>query len=141
MNVVSKRGAVMGMVVEDTRRQATAKGRAAVLIVEDEVLVRAMVAEEFRSAGYVVIEAVNADEAVEVLRHDCNVQLVISDLRMPGSLDGTDLARLLRAEYSGIKIILSSGNSSAVDWVDHDGFFRKPYNFKALIGHVRTLLR
>src|SRR5207253_11158559 len=81
-----------------------------VLIVEDEVLVRLMIAEELRSAGYEVIEAANADEALDVLAHISGVSLVISDIRMPGSMDGLRFARLVRSEYPATRIVLTSGN-------------------------------
>lgn len=116
------------------------KARSVVLIVEDEVLVRMLLAEQLRQAGYSVIEAANAHEAVEVLRHSSDVKLVVSDIRMPGSMDGVELARLVKSEFPDIKIMLASGHLSAIDWVTHDGYFRKPYEFEKIIAHVRMLI-
>jgi CheY-like chemotaxis protein len=120
--------------------QSESKARSAVLIVEDEVLVRMLLAEQLRQAGYPVIEAANAHEAVEVLRHSSDVKLVVSDIRMPGSMDGVELARLVKSEYPNVKVMLASGHLSAIDWVTHDGYFRKPYEFRKIIEHIRMLM-
>lgn len=111
-----------------------------ILVVEDEVLVRMLLAERLRQAGYSVVEAANAHEAVEVLRHSPHVKLVVSDVRMPGSMDGVELARLVKSEYPNIKVMLASGHLSAMDWVTHDGYFRKPYEFEKIIEHISTLM-
>jgi CheY-like chemotaxis protein len=99
-----------------------------VLLVEDEVLVRLMIADKLRNAGYTVIEASSAQEALEVLRHtNVAVRVILSDIQMPGALDGVGLARKVRSEYPAIKIVLTSGYLTALDWTDHDGSFPKPY--------------
>ena len=114
--------------------------RATILLVEDEVLVRMSLAEQLRSAGYVVLEASNADEALDLLQGH-RVQVVLSDIRMPGRLDGVELAHAIRAQHPGIKIVLASGESfSASHWGDTDGFFPKPYNAGRLIEHIKMLL-
>jgi len=116
------------------------KARSVILLVEDEVLVRMLLAEQLREAAYSVVEAANAHEALEVLRHSRDVKLVISDIRMPGSMDGVELARFARSEYPDIKIVLASGHISAIDGVEHDGFFRKPYDLQDIIEHIKTLI-
>ena len=114
--------------------------RATILLVEDEVLVRMSLAEQLRSAGYVVLEASNADEALDLLQSQ-RVRVVVSDIRMPGRMDGVELARAIRAQHPGIKIVLASGESfSASHWGDTDGFFPKPYNAGRLIEHIKMLL-
>ena len=111
-----------------------------ILVVEDEVLVRMMIADHLRTAGYTVLEASNAHEARDVLRHTSDIRLIVSDLRMPGAMDGVALARLVRAEYPSVKIVLTSGHVHALDWTEHDGFFAKPYDPKIIISHIKTLL-
>ena len=74
-------------------------GRKCILVVEDELLIRLIVSDELRDAGYDVIEAFNADEALTVLRSLVRVDLVISDVRMPGSLDGLGLLAEVRATW------------------------------------------
>ena len=114
--------------------------RATILLVEDEVLVRMSLAEQLRSAGYVVLEASNADEALDLLQSQ-RVRVVVSDIRMPGRMDGVELARAIRAQRPEIKIVLASGESfSASHWGDTDGFFPKPYNAGRLIEHIKMLL-
>lgn len=108
-----------------------------VLVVEDEVLVRMAIAQQLRDAGYPVIEAASAQEALEVLRHR-NVRLVFSDIRMPGAIDGVELARLIRAKYPAIRIVLTSGESRAPDWAD--GFFAKPYRAAQVLDHIKKLM-
>src|SRR4051794_36980263 len=114
--------------------------RTTILLVEDEVLVRMSLADQLRSAGYVVLEASSADEALDVLRSQ-RVRVVLSDIRLPGRLDGVELARAIRAQYPDVKIVLASGQSfSAGSWWDHDGFFPKPYDARRLIEHFKNLL-
>ena len=111
-----------------------------VLVVEDEVLVRLMIAEELRSAGFQVIEAADADEALAVLANITDVSVIFSDIRMPGSMDGLELAKKVRADFPKIRIVLASGNLAAVASVDHDGFFLKPYEADEIINLIKTLL-
>jgi two-component system, response regulator PdtaR len=112
-----------------------------ILVVEDEVLVRMMVADQLREAGYHVLEASNADEALDLLRHGAvDVPVVVSDIDMPGSLDGVGLARAIRTESPLTKIVLVSGCQLSVDGVHHDGFFPKPYSAPAIIRHLKALL-
>jgi CheY-like chemotaxis protein len=111
-----------------------------VLVVEDEVLVRLMIAEELRSAGFQVIEAASADEALAVLANISDVSLIISDIRMPGSMDGLGLAKKVRAEFPKIRIVLTSGHLMTLSSVDHDGFFFKPYEPDEIVDLIKTLL-
>ena len=67
-----------------------------ILVVEDEVLIRLHVAEELREAGFPVLEAADAGEALAILGHVDGVELIATDLRMPGELDGLALARQVR---------------------------------------------
>jgi two-component system, response regulator PdtaR len=62
-----------------------------ILLVEDEVLLRMIITDQLREAGYSVIEAANAHEATEVLRNYADIEVVISDVQMPGSMDGIGL--------------------------------------------------
>ena len=130
----------MGAVGERPRPGQQASAVHTVLVVEDEVLVRLMIADVIRSAGYEVIEAANADEALEVLAHTHGVSLIISDIRTPGSLDGLRLAQLVRSHRPAVPIVLTSGHLRNVDSVDHDGFFPKPYDARKIVEHIEALL-
>ena len=110
------------------------------LVVEDEVLVRMMIAEELRDAGFSVLEAAHADEAIDMLRHIPGIKLMISDIRMPGSMDGIALARRVRSEHPDIKIIFACGSHCRITSVLHEGFFLKPYDVPGLVRHVKKLM-
>jgi two-component system, response regulator PdtaR len=109
-----------------------------VLVVEDEVMMRTKLVEELQDAGYSVVEASDGTEAVEILTLRPDVKIVISDVRMPGPIDGVELCRRVRSGYPGIKIVLSSGEANAADSAAHDGFFLKPYRVAWIIRHIRS---
>ncbi len=98
-----------------------------VLIVEDEVVVRALLAEELRAAGLSVTEAANADEAWAFLKAGGEVDLLFSDVRMPGSMDGIGLMELVRQHFPDIKIVMTSGNLGPRNLGSIDKFLAKPY--------------
>jgi two-component system, response regulator PdtaR len=111
-----------------------------VLVVEDEVLVRMLIADKLRNVGYQVVEASDAEEALDVLAHRFDVKLVLSDIQMPGSMDGVALAHVVRSRYPAMKILLTSGHDAAINEAEHDGFFAKPYVVEKIIDHIQTLL-
>jgi CheY-like chemotaxis protein len=125
----------------DRRPRLTPNDASAVLIVEDEVLVRMVVADHLRDVGYTVIEAANADEAIEALRIRSDIGIVLTDVRMPGTMDGLGLAKHVRNEYPAIKIILSSGHLRDLDWTHLDGFLTKPYELADLVRKIKTLTK
>jgi CheY-like chemotaxis protein len=69
----------------------TARREKFILVVEDEMLVQIMVSDPLRDAGFNVIEAFNADEAIRILHSGVKIDLMLSDVRMPGSMDGLGL--------------------------------------------------
>jgi CheY-like chemotaxis protein len=86
-----------------------------VLVVEDEVLVRMAVAQQLRECGYIVAEAANADEAVTVLQHGTvRIDIVVTDVAMPGSMDGFALANWIRQRFPAVKVMLTGSESRAV---------------------------
>jgi len=118
-----------------------ASAPATIFVVEDEVLVRLMLADELRDEGYVVVEAASGDEAVALLRGGVQADMVVTDVRMPGSIDGVGLARFIRGEYPDIKIIMVSGHMTAPEASDAaDEFFSKPYDLKVLVQNIKRLL-
>jgi len=111
-----------------------------ILIVEDEVLIRAYLSEELRDAGFAVIEAAHADEALSYLKAGEEVDLVFSDIHMPGSLNGLELAHQLRALYPSLPVILTSGNPGPKTPDGLGAFLIKPYTSEKAISLVfRTL--
>lgn len=112
-----------------------------ILVVEDEVFIRMDVAERLRDAGYSVVEAVNAEEAQTILASNVSIELVLTDVRMPGNMDGARLAKFIKGEYPAVKVIVASGHAAASAAEDvADAFFSKPYNFDMLLRKVRQLL-
>lgn len=118
-------------------------GPGRVLIVDDEVLIRLIMADELRDAGYTVIEASSADEALALLTAGLRVELMITDVRMPGTLDGLALARAARALRPELAVIVSSGHVRSDDGeLDGivDAYLPKPYLLVQLIELTRGLL-
>src|SRR6202161_2467448 len=105
---------------------ASATKRPVVLIVEDEILVRMNAAETIGDACFDVVEARNADEAIEILEACPNIHVVF---QMPGSLDGLKLARFVRSRWPPIKIVATPGRvvASADDLPAGSVFLPKPY--------------
>jgi two-component system, response regulator PdtaR len=111
-----------------------------VLLVEDEVLTRLMLADELRSQGLQVLEASNADEALTVLHSSLPVHLLFTDIRMPGEMDGVALAKFAHARFPRIKSIIGSSwqPESIGDFAD--AFLAKPCDLRELAEQVRRLL-
>ncbi|HVJ52328.1 MAG TPA: response regulator [Aliidongia sp.] len=110
--------------------------RARILIVEDEPMLRATIAESLRDAGFSVVEAANADEAFTYIEAGASVDLVFSDVRMPGSLDGLALARKLKTTNPSLSVILTSANFRPGNIDDLGPFIRKPYRLAEVKAQV-----
>jgi len=115
-----------------------------VLVVEDEVLVRMVIADHLRGCGYRVFEAGNGDEAIAMLNTEVHVDVLFTDVNMPGGLDGFGLARWVRRERPGMRIILTSGIGSALQDANElcaDGpLIEKPYEYGEVDRRIRSLL-
>jgi CheY-like chemotaxis protein len=83
--------------------------RLRVLLVEDEWLIREMLADVLEEAGFATRQALSAPEALRLLRRDPTVDLVVTDVEMPGVLDGIDLARRLATQRPDIGVLVVSG--------------------------------
>ena len=92
------------------RASKAQEARARILVVEDEVLIRIIISDALRDAGYDVIEAFNGDEAVDMLNAATVFDLILSDVRMPGAVDGLELLRLVREDFPTLPVILTSGH-------------------------------
>jgi CheY-like chemotaxis protein len=115
-----------------------------ILVVEDEVLIRMAVSDYLRECGFHVVEAGNAEEAIAVLKSDTTVDIVFSDVNMPGSLDGFGLAQWIRRERPQLKVILTSGVTrkakEAGSLCEHGPLLAKPYHHGELERQIRQLL-
>ena len=114
--------------------------RLTILVVEDEVLVRAAAAQQLRGVGYVVIEAADASQALQALQSKMQIDLVFTDLMMPGLLDGSDLVRVLLGEYPNIKVLVTSGAMSIVSGAGTLPMLHKPYLFEELERVIEQLI-
>lgn len=116
-------------------------GQACILVVEDELLVRCLISEIMRDAGYTVIEAANGDEALEIVRSDISLDLVFSDVKMPGTVDGLGLLEVVKSSRPQTPVLITSGHCDPTLALDGGAahFLRKPYDLDAvikLIGHL-----
>jgi CheY-like chemotaxis protein len=115
--------------------------RPVVLIVEDEFLLRIDAADMIAAAGFEVIEAANADRAIEVLEARRDITVVFTDIQMPGSMDGLKLARAVRGRWPPIKIVATSGrpNVGELDLPEGGRFLPKPYSHAQVTRVLREL--
>ena len=113
-----------------------------ILIVEDEVPIRMDIADFLAREGYEVLEASNADEAIEILEANNSIRLILTDVDMPGSMDGLKLAAAVRDRWPPVRIIVMSGHRTVeiTDLPDGSVFFSKPYSVDEVAASVRELL-
>ncbi len=112
----------------------------AVLIVEDDQLLMALTAGIVEDAGFEAIQAGNADQAVAILKERSDIALLLTDIDMPGSMDGVKLAHAVRDRWPPIKIIVVSSRVPDRDLPAGSRFFCKPYHAGAMILEMRSLL-
>src|ERR1700709_2865635 len=104
--------------------------RAVILIVEDELLIRMDAVETIEAAGFEVVEAARADEAIAILETRLDITVVFTDIQMPGSMDGLKLAAAVRSRWPPIKIVATSGHVKVGlgDLPQGGRFLHKPYS-------------
>ena len=132
------------------RRVTTGGAREAVsqpvvLLVEDEPLLRSTTSEYLRLSGYVVVEATDAAEAIGVIDRGEGLDVVFSDVSLPGAVDGLGLARWLRHRQPDLQVVLTSGygeavRRAAIELVGGDHFVPKPYHQEELAHRIDALL-
>src|ERR1700685_504741 len=111
------------------------------LSVENEFLLRLDSAETIESAGFEVIQAGNADEAIAILEARPDIHVVFTDIQMPGSMDGLKLARFVRDRWPPIKIVATSGHVPVEDDDLPAGsiFLPKPYRGAQVVATLREM--
>lgn len=115
----------------------------AILVVEDEVLVRILLVDVLDDAGFNVIEAAHADDALSVLSALPDMAAVVTDVEMPGgSMNGFALARRVREQRPEVGVLIVSGRAAPVagDLPDRCRFLAKPVHPATLVQVVRSLL-
>jgi CheY-like chemotaxis protein len=113
-----------------------------VLVVEDEFLLRMDAADMIAAAGFEVVAAANADEAIGILEARRDITVVFTDIQMPGSMDGLKLARAVRGRWPPIKIVATSGHVGVreTDLPEGGRFLPKPYSSTEVTGMLRELI-
>lgn len=113
-----------------------------VLLVEDDPLVRMLGVDVLEDAGFAVVEAENADEALRTLEAGADVRVLFTDVNMPGELDGLDLARVVHERWPDIRLLISSGQMRpGSDEIPQDGrFLPKPYKPGAVVREIREMV-
>jgi CheY-like chemotaxis protein len=120
--------------------QATAVEKV-VLIVEDEFWTRYTASEYFRLMGYGVLAAQSADEAIALLQSGKRIDVVFSDVKMPGSsMDGLELAKWLSQQFPNIPVLLTSGTELKHLPYTVRAFFRKPYSLANVERGIRGMV-
>jgi len=114
----------------------------AVLVVEDEMLLRMRAMDMVEDAGFTPVEAINADDALGILESRSDIELLFTDIQMPGSMDGLKLAYAVHARWPLIKIILVSGQLKLTDddKPADSRFFGKPLDVKQMIVEMQGML-
>ncbi len=120
-------------------------GRELVLVVEDEPLVREFVVSQFVSLGYRVLEAANGAAALALLRDRPDIDLLFTDIVMPGEMNGGDLARSARDIHPGLPVLFTSGYTEDVLGTERRlpadaQLLSKPYRRRELAGRIRAAL-
>lgn len=113
-----------------------------VLVVEDEALLLFSIADDLKDAGFDVLEATNADEAIEILMANPEIRLLFTDIDMPGSMDGLKLSAMVRNRWPPVRIIVTSGKqrpeTSALP--ENGMFIPKPYAARQVATAMREML-
>ena len=121
----------------------TTTGQTRVLIVEDDFLLRMDAMQMIEEAGFEVLEAANADEAIAILEARSDIQVIFTDIDMPGgSMDGLKLAHAVRGRWPPIRIVTTSGHFAVTqDQLPAGGtFIPKPYDFQTVTSTIRGLM-
>ncbi len=115
---------------------------AVVLVVEDEMLLRMRAVDMVEDAGYIPVEAADADQAVAILESRSDIALMFTDIQMPGSMDGLGLAHSVHERWPPIKIIMVSGKLKLAntDIPTDSRFFEKPFEAGEMIAEMQNMI-
>ena len=111
-----------------------------ILIVEDDAFINALTSDDLESAGYGVLSAYDADEAIAILENNDDVRLLFTDIDMPGSMNGLSLAAVVHERWPPIHIIITSGMTRPREdeIPEHSIFIPKPWNFAKVLDAVHS---
>ena len=114
--------------------------RKTVLVVEDEALLLFSISDELTAQGFLVFEASNADDAVDLLTAHPDIEIVFTDIDMPGSMDGLKLLALVRERWPPVRVIVTSGKKRPTrDMLMDEGWFLpKPYTTAGVVAVIEA---
>lgn len=117
-------------------------GKPVVLIVEDSAIIRMGAVDLVLDAGYEALEAGDADEAIRILESRDDIDLVFTDVHMPGTMDGLKLSHYIRNRWPPVKLIVASGAAILEESNLPSGsrFFSKPYDDHKITDAMARLL-
>lgn len=110
-----------------------------ILLVEDEMFIRMAMADALRKAGFAVLEAADGDEALSIYGSN-EISMLITDIKMPGTVDGLALAKRVRTQRPSAKIVLVSANKYSDMASVADAVFFKPVSISHMLDCVRSLM-
>lgn len=113
-----------------------------ILVVEDEFLIRLDTVDRLEEAGFDVMEAGDADEAIHILETSAEIRILFTDVEMPGSMDGFALARVARNRWPPIEIVVASGRRKPEETIlpERSQFFGKPYDWPGLMSALHLIV-
>ncbi|MBS3848262.1 MULTISPECIES: response regulator [Devosia] len=118
------------------------RGNPVVLVVEDEAMILLDTVDMLENAGVTAIEAANARQALSILEDQSGVDVVFTDIDMPGDMNGLALAAEIRSRWPAIPVILTSGHMKPElhQLPPETSFFSKPYNQRELLTKISGLI-
>jgi PAS domain S-box-containing protein len=115
-------------------------GVGTVLIVEDHELVRVHARDQFEDLGYNVVTAESGSEAISILSRRDGIDLVFTDVVMPGGLSGFDLGKIVQERWPSVRVLYTSGYTQEIVNIADDRLLPKPYSLESLSEKVKTAL-
>ena len=119
--------------------------KSTVLLIEDEVITRMAASDYLQECGFKVLEASTAAEAIQMIQgFESVIDVVFSDVQIPGEMDGFGLAHWVRENRPGLPVLLTSGDTmigkTAEGLCEKLNFLPKPYDFQSVVARLRSLL-
>jgi DNA-binding NtrC family response regulator len=113
-----------------------------VLIVEHHELLQSLTADIMAEAGFTVLQASDADQALAILKSRSDIAVLLTSVAMPGSMDGLGLARRVSKRWPGIKIIIASSQArrTGPNLPTGSRFFLKPYHSEVMISEIHAMI-
>ena len=112
-----------------------------VLLIEDEPLIRMGTSAMLEDGGYKVLEAGDAEEAQALLARHPEISIVVTDVQMPGAMDGLALTSILKRDHSHIRVLITSGRTGLQEAREHGAsdYLSKPYTARAIQNALENL--